>query len=389
MFWLTNNFCLKNKIQKSKPVKSSNRFTETEKYLTETELKNAREIESRIVIDDRRVRLIGVPFFGLVIPSATGLIDFDKLGKGEVISFYIYFVFIAWIVWEGNRYLRDRFYGVINNNGSSLPKYMMMIAINVFYTGPVSLILLFGWWWLCGIQYAGPDNVLMASLVIIVSVIFITNVYDKIHYGKQAEQQQVKFEQLQRAKLQAELEALKNQIDPHFMFNALNSLSYLIEDNPGKAQEYTENLAEVYRYILQSKDKDLVLLGEEIAFVKLYVSLLELRYEDAFKVNLYIDEKAMREYLLPPVSMMVALENAVKHNELSKSNTLMVEMNLTENRIKITNRLRARRQYRESTKTGLKNLDERFLKTLGQGIHVNSSGGYFMLEMPLFKLNKL
>lgn len=333
--------------------------------------------------------MIGVPFFGLVIPSATGLINVDQISKLQLLSFYIYFILIAWIVWEGNKYLRDRFYNVFTKNESALQKYIMMIAVNVFYTTPVSLILLFGWKWVCNIEYVGTNNLLIASVVIIVSVIFITNVYDKIHFTKKAELQNVKFEQLEKAKIQAELEALKNQIDPHFMFNALNSLSYLIEDDPKKAQRYTENIAEVYRYILQSKDKDLVLLQEEIIFMKLYTSLLELRYEDAFKVDLKVDEKIVREFLLPPVSMMIALENAVKHNEVSKSNALVVHIDVSNSVIKIKNKLRERKTQRESTKTGLKNLDERFSKLLGNGITVFISGEYFILEMPLLKLSKL
>lgn len=264
-----------------------------------------------------------------------------------------------------------------------------MIAVNVFYTAPVSLVLLFGWKWVCDIEYVGNGNLLIASAVIIVSVIFITNIYDKLYFTKIAEMQNVKFEQLERAKIQAELEALKNQIDPHFMFNALNSLSYLIEDDPKKAQRYTENLAEVYRYILRSKDKDLVLLQEEIDFMQLYASLLELRYEDAFKVNLKVGENGCDEYLLPPVSMMVALENAVKHNEVSRSSNLTVDIEISDSLIRIKNLLQERKSYRESTKTGLKNLDERFSKLLGSGINVLVSEGYFVLEMPLLKLNKV
>ncbi len=332
------------------------------------------------------VRLIGVPFFGLVIPGATGLVNMDQLSNLQLLFFYSYFILLAWIVWEGNRYLRARFYSVFIKNESSLQKYILMIAVNVFYTAPVSLILLFGWKWVCGIEYVSTGNLLIASAVIIVSVIFIANIYDKLHFTKSAELQKVKFEQLERAKIQAELEALKNQIDPHFMFNALNSLSYLIDDDPKKAQSYTENLAEVYRYILRSKDQDLVLLQEEIAFMKLYTSLLELRYDDAFKVNLKIDERAASGYLLPPISIMVALENAVKHNEVSKNSTLVIDIDISENIITFRNKLQERKTYRESTRTGLKNLDERFSKLLGTGINVRSSEGYFILKMPLLKL---
>ncbi len=357
--------------------------------LLKRKLKQTAHIEDGIVIDDRRVRLIGVPFFGLVIPGATGLINSNLLSKAQLLCFYAYFVLLAWIVWEGNRYLRARFYSAFTKNESSLQKYTKMIAVSVLYTAPVSLALLFGWKWVCNVGYVHTGNLLLASGVIVVSVIFISNVYDKLHFTKKAELQRVQFEQLEKAKIQAELEALKNQIDPHFMFNALNSLSYLIEDDARKAQRYTENLAEVYRYILQSKDKDLVLLQEEIAFAKLYTSLLELRYEDAFQLHLKVDDRAANEYLLPPVSMMVALENAVKHNEVSGSSALVVNVDISESRIKISNKLKERKTYRESTKTGLKNLDERFVKLLGKGISVLTAEGYFILEMPLLKLDKV
>lgn len=351
-------------------------------------LNQAGNSDNKIVIDDRRVRLIGVPFFGLVIPSATGLISIERSSGLQLFAYYTYFILLAWIVWEGNKYLRDRFYHTFRQKESSLQKYTMMIAVNVFYTAPASLILLFGWKWVCNIEYARNGNLFAASAVIIVSVIFITNIYDKIHFTKDAELQNVKFEQLERAKIQAELEALKNQIDPHFMFNALNSLSFLIVDNPTKAQRYTENLAEVYRYILRSKDKDLVPLKDEIEFMNLYGTLLELRYEDAFRVDIKAEEPFTQGYLLPPVSLMVALENAVKHNEVSKNNKLVVDVVITRDHITIKNKLRERKTFRESTRTGLKNLDERFLKLMGKGVKVISGDGYFVLEIPLLKLNK-
>ncbi len=356
--------------------------------LLKRNLKENSESENGIVIDDRMVRLIGVPFFGLVIPSATGLIVLSRLSPFQIFAYYLYFVFIAWVVWEGNLYLRDRFLRIIGEYESSLRKYVLMIAMNVFYTAPVSLGLLFGWKWTCKIDYVANSNLFIASAVIIVSVIFITNVYDKLYTTKKDQLQKVKYEQLEKAKVQAELEALKNQIDPHFMFNALNSLGYLIEDNPQKAQQYAENLAEVYRYILRSKDKDLVLLHEEIAFMQLYTSLLELRYEDAFQVHLSIDDSAKNTYLLPPVSMMVALENAVKHNEVSSSRNLIVDIQLQENQLQIKNKLQERKTYKESTKTGLKNLDERCQKLLGKGIGIGQTEGYFVLDIPLLKLQK-
>ncbi len=350
--------------------------------------KKWKSLDARLILDDTVVRLIGVPFFGLVIPSATGLIDRTVLPAYLIVVYYLWFVFTAWMVWEGNRYLLFRYHSVILQSQSLIQKYLTMIGLNLFYTIPAALVLLFGWKWAAAADYVPPRQIYLTVAVIAVCVIFVSNMYEKVLLVKLSEQEKLVAEQLQRSKVQAELEALKNQIDPHFMFNALNSLSFLIENDANKARQYTENLAEVYRYILQSKEKDMVLLQDEIDFMNLYVSLLELRYEDAFRVNLGFDSKAQgQSYLIPPVSMMIAVENAVKHNELSTTSRLVLDIDCTGDELIISNKLRRRKTSLPSTHSGLKNLDERFDKLLGKSIRSIQEGGRFTLRMPLLKIN--
>ena len=348
--------------------------------------KNHSDGENIIKLDDRIVRFIGIPFFGFVIPSATGLINIYVLPVHAIIFYYIYFVITAWIIWEGNRYLLFHYHPAILQSNSVMQKYLMMVALHVFYTIPVSLILLFGWKWVTGVEYASANGILVTVVMISVCVILVPNFYEKALFVKHAEMEKLNTEQLERAKIQAELEALKNQVDPHFMFNALNSLSYLIGHQPKKAQQYTENLAEVYRYILRSKDKDLVLLREEVAFMKMYVSLLKLRYENVFRINMQWDIRNGHMFLIPPVSMMVAIENAVKHNEISKVNKFVLDISIHDDVLIFRNKLQKRKTTRDSTKTGLKNLDERFTKLLGRNIMVRKEKDYFTLGLPLLRL---
>lgn len=339
-------------------------------------------------VDDRLVRMIGIPFFGLVIPSATGLMEGVSFTVQQQVLSYLFFIFLAGSVWEGNRFLLFRFYPIIYRSHSIGQKYLMMTGLNIFYTAPITLILIYLWQWLFeGIDL--PVNVLLISVVTtVVCVIFVTNVYEKVLFNKQSDIDRLEREQLERARVQAELEALKNQIDPHFMFNTLNSISYLVEKDPSKAQLFIENLADVYRYILKSKDKELVLLREEMAFMQSYASLMKLRHEDAFSVRINFNRTDLSEYLIPPVSMMVAVENAVKHNEVSSSHKLLVDIEHSDDRIDIVNRVFAKRNARESTGMGLKNLDERFTKTLGQSISIIRDNGMFRLRLPILKLNK-
>ncbi|MCB0611039.1 MAG: histidine kinase [Lewinellaceae bacterium] len=343
---------------------------------------------NQIALDDWTIRLIGIPFFGLVIPSATGLVQLAGTPPLAIALHYAFFIFIAFAVWQGNRFLLFRNYPVIYNSQSLFQKYLLMVGLNIFYSAPLALMLLFGWKWAAHMDGVTGSQLLNTTVLIVVCVIFVTNIYEKALYGKQIEMENVKVEQLERARVQAELEALKNQIDPHFMFNALNSISFLVDHNPAKAHQFIQNLSEVYRYILKSKDKDLVLLREEVAFMKAYASLMELRHEDAFQLNLGLEEKAYSEYLIPPVSMMVAVENAVKHNEVSRSHPLEVRIRQYGESLVVTNRISQRKTAAASTKTGLVNLDERFVKILGKKVGINQADGLFSLELPLLKLNK-
>ena len=344
------------------------------------------EIPTQVSIDDQVVRLIGIPFFGLVIPSATGLISFEGGLTLDVILSHLYFIAIAAIVWQGNRYLVLRYYPVIFKGTSRLQKFTLTLGLNIFYTGPVAFLLLALWKSLTA-STVSYQVLLITTVVIVVCVLFVTNIYEKVLFAKHTELEQLKTAELERAKIQAELEALKNQIDPHFMFNALNSVSYLVDFAPVKAKSFVESLADVYRYILRSKEKDLVLLRDEIDFMQSYARLMSLRHEDAFEINLVDIKEQENKYLIPPVSLMVAVENAVKHNEVSRSNHLVLDVRFSDESIVVHNKKIKRKLDRPSTKIGLQNLNDRFQKIIGKGISLTQSEEFFTLQMPLLKLS--
>lgn len=337
-------------------------------------------------VDDKIVRWIGVPFFGVVIPSASGLVNFRDTPTPMLLASYVYFIIIAFVVWEGNRLLLLKNYQSIFKSRSALQKYTLMLGLNVFFTVPVSATGLYGWTWIFQ-SPSGSTVIWLTVLIIVVCVIFITNIYEKVLLVKQGEKEKLRAEQLESAKLLAELEALKNQIDPHFMFNALNTVSYLIETDKEKARKFIENLADVYRYILKSKERDLVLLRDEIDFMKAYAALLKLRYEDAFLLRMKLGKNTGSEFLIPPVSLMVAVENAVKHNELSSKKRLTLHICQENNKLLIYNKISLKNSIKNSTRTGLKNLGERYLKTTGEQIEVVNSGTTFKLLLPLLKLH--
>ena len=268
-------------------------------------------------VNDIGFRLILVPAFGIIIPLVTGMINTLNFSNWQVKLSFLYTIGIAAVVWQGNRYLHFSMRSYFDWHNKPIQKILVLLFSISFYTIPVSILLLVGWYNFFGGGMVNWNIVWNSNLIILIAVVFITHVYETVFLVKETESEMIKNEQLERAKAEAELEALKNQIDPHFIFNSLNTLSHLIEKKPEKAKLFNDNLADVYRYILQNKVKRLVLLKDELYFLQNYFSLLKIRFEKAVEMQVNIDEKEMDHYLIPPISLQILAENAFKHNEFS------------------------------------------------------------------------
>ena len=231
--------------------------------------------------NDIGFRVILIPFFGIAIPVISGMVNGQNFSNWQVKLSFLYTIFIAFAIWEGNRYLLFSMRSYFDWYKKPVRKIIVLLFGISFYTLPVSVLLLTGWYHIFLQSRVNWQAIFTASLIIMICVIFITHVYETVFLVKESESGMLRAEQLERARAEAELEALKNQIDPHFIFNSLNTLSFLIEEKPAKAKLFNDNLADVYRYILQNKARDLVLLQEEIIFLKDYFSLLKIRFEDA------------------------------------------------------------------------------------------------------------
>jgi len=218
-----------------------------------------------------------------------------------------------------------------------------------------------------------------------ICVVFITHVYETVFLVKESETEMLRAEQLERARTEAALQALKNQIDPHFIFNSLNTLSYLIEEQPAKAKLFNDSLADVYRYILQNKTRDLVLLQEEFDFLQDYFSLLKIRFEDALQLHVNIESILLDKYLVMPISLQVLMENATKHNEFSAGNPLVITINFSEDSLVFYNEIRKKALRKPSSRIGLQNLDERYKLVTGKRITIEETANAFRVVLPVLK----
>ncbi|MCK9410298.1 MAG: sensor histidine kinase [Bacteriovoracaceae bacterium] len=335
-------------------------------------------------LNDTTIRIVLIPFFGFVIPNITGMIDNSLYTSNELFFAYLYFTFIAFAIWQGNRYLLFRLRLRFSWLSQPMYKVIALVVSNIFYTIPISVGLMTMWYVFAQHATADWDVIFKATALCVVCVVFITHTYETVFLIKSWGTDKSKSEFLEKAKLEAELEALKNQIDPHFMFNSLNTLSHLIENDPTKAKEFNDNLAEVYRYILSNKDRNLVLLSEEIFFAEKYFSLLRIRFGET--VSLTIDPSvAHDDFLIPPISLQILLENAIKHNEFSEQSPLDISVTFTKSAAVVVNALRPKSLGERSSHVGLKNLNERYKLITEQEMTYRNDGTTFTVILPLLK----
>jgi two-component system, LytTR family, sensor kinase len=176
-------------------------------------------------------------------------------------------------------------------------------------------------------------------------------------------------------------ETLKTQINPHFLFNSLNTVSSLVQSNPGMAEKFINNLSSVYRYILENVHKDTVPLQSEIDFVTEYFELYKIRDERKIALNVNVDDAGSCK--IYPVSLQILIENAIKHNIATRENPLNISIYIEDQQIVVKNNLQKMSTLIPSTGIGLKNLTERVRLATGKSLIVEETDNYFIVKIPL------
>ena len=180
----------------------------------------------------------------------------------------------------------------------------------------------------------------------------------------------------------AQFETLKNQLDPHFLFNSLNVLSALIDENPEQAQRFTSSMSKIYRYVLDEKDKELVTVEEEIDFAKTYCNLLKTRFEDSVNFDFEIDEND-KKYFVVPLSLQLLLENAIKHNYATSQKPLNIRIFTENGFLCIENNLQAREIVKEREGIGLSNIVQRYSLITDRNVFIEKSEHHFKVKVPV------
>ena len=193
-------------------------------------------------------------------------------------------------------------------------------------------------------------------------------------------------EKLKTEMLTYKYEALRNQINPHFLFNSFNVLSDLIYDDQKQAVKFVQQMSGLFRYVLESRDKELVPLKDEMAFIDSYIFLLKTRFED--KIEISNEIKADADDLIVPMSLQLLIENAVKHNEASTAKPLKIELIKTENYIEVKNNLQVKNIGDSSNGIGMKNIHQQYKFFTEALVEIQRTDQFFSVKLPILKSAK-
>jgi LytS/YehU family sensor histidine kinase len=189
---------------------------------------------------------------------------------------------------------------------------------------------------------------------------------------------------LEKANLEARYDTLRNQVNPHFLFNSLNTLLTLVDDNPA-ASRYVSCIADIMRYMLQSRDKEVVLLRDELNIARDYVYIQQMRFGERLKIDFDVPEK-FYHYAIPPLALQMLLENALKHNVVSHEHPLSVKIHVADGAfLTIENTIKPRIDKEPSTGVGLENIRNRYIFLSGKEIQVKNQNNTFSVSLPLFE----
>ncbi len=222
-------------------------------------------------------------------------------------------------------------------------------------------------------------------LVVSIAILFLAIVFlsRMLYFQKRSEGLQDKTQLLEKQQLINEIDLLKTQVNPHFLFNSLSILSSLVHVNADLSEQFIEQLARSYRYILEQKDQALVTLRTELEFIRSYAFLLKIRFENKFDLRIELSEEALDKYKIAPLTLQLLVENAVKHNRMSAQEPLVVEVTVENDYLIVKNKLQMRPQREHSTGMGLNNIINRYALLTDRSVKAGECEDTFIVRVPL------
>lgn len=328
-------------------------------------------------------------FVGVVIFLVVGVIQYlngNTVDSGlELLIQFAYNQLYTLVLYMSNAYffyyLMRRFKGQLfkpRHLGIGIAGSVVISLLAIFLLRIITEVGFYGEPLMQHLAGEQPKFYLVSFLISMV----VTIIFYIVYYYRFIQERKVKEQKIIAGTASAQFDALKNQLDPHFLFNSLNVLTSLIEENPDAATNFTTSLSKVYRYVLEQKNKELVTLAEELDFAKLYMSLIEMRFEESIVFQLP-EKLSNPEARVVPLSLQLLLENAVKHNQVMPSRKLFITIREEDGNLLVENNIQPKKVVKESSGVGLENIRQRYYLLTDRPVSIADDKKTFKVSIPL------
>ena len=342
-----------------------------------------------IGFNDTWLMIIGIPLGGLII-SFMMFYEIVVEDPGMFFKFNfpiaILYTFLYWVIFRGIVInIRKRFGSIdltwkrnIIQITTVIIVFFILESIFVKTLHPITMEF-------CGLQEIHTIPKMFGTFLL---TFFILGIYEVVYIYQQTVNLQMEKEHLKQEKLTSQLHGLRNQIQPHFLFNSLNTLISLIPKDSDKSVKFVEKLSTVYRYLLDIHDKKLIALEEEMEYLQAYLHLMQERYPNSLHVEINVPDQYLNKLVLP-LSLQLLVENAIKHNIISNQKPLRIDIGVNDQGyIHVKNNLQLKDQIMHSTKIGLENIRRRYQHLCDKPISIIKSATNFMVSIPLLTLEE-
>lgn len=329
-------------------------------------------------------RIIGIPFLGFLIPIVFFGNSLDD-GFGAYMTQWLEGSFYSLLYWEGTRLILINIRKQYPNFEDARKRILLQVIIVLFYAGIISILsrLIFNFLFL---PIRGPEEHPPTGAIGIFGVIFLMmSLYESIYFYYQLKLSIEEREKAKREHLRSELEGLRNQVNPHFLFNSLNTLMNIVSEDQNLAIHFLKKLSKVYRYVLESRQEPLIALKEELDFMESYIFLQKERFQSNLVVEVEIPE-AFQDYQIIPLATQILFENAIKHNIVSSKHPLHIRIFINPaHKLVVQNNLQRKKSVLHSTKVGLENVQTRYRIFTHQKVDIAENEQYFSVALPLIR----
>lgn len=345
---------------------------------------------AKIGFDDRLLTVILVPAAALIIPVIFFGMSFSA-APYFTWNVYMNTLIMTTVIWLGNRYIliwaRSRYPQFDQVRKRLLVQSMVMLVFTIITNNILGYVLD-----ICGLKnfharyphHSVFDVFNISNAAAVFCLLTVVAIYEGIYFLTELRKSVEEKEMLKRESLHAQLDALKTQVNPHFLFNNLNTLSSIIPENPQKAVDFVQQLSKVYRHILEVKDEQSIDLQEELDVLRAYAFLLKTRFGDNLDITITVSPERLQRKIIP-LSLQILMENAIKHNIVSSEKPLKIDVFADNGRLVVSNNLQKKNQVNESTGIGLDNIRNRYKLLSDKKVIVTENGENFTVSIPLIE----